>query len=148
MGLDLSDYVRRSTILELGGKKICFSELTLADFAQFRARVMRTHQEQKAERRRRIIEDAKAIGDVDRLELLRELDKPTSEAEIEEAAETVEGAAFLAYLGAKHNHPELTEEQMSHILTLRDVPAVVAVLFGGLNAVPEKKMTPLVGEQQ
>ena len=137
--LNLEGYVRKRTPLTLGGKEFTFSELTLGDMAQFRARVVANKEAAREKRRERIIKDAQALGGIDATDILERLDKPPTDDEVEAEAETVEGVIFLATLSLKYHHPEITEEQVASIIGVGDTEKVVQAM---LPPVGEKKTRP------
>ncbi|MAE81612.1 MAG: hypothetical protein CMB80_02665 [Flammeovirgaceae bacterium] len=137
----LDVYIRRTKKIELGGKEFTFSELSLADFGKFRTRILEQQAKARKTRRDRLLEDAKAIGNVDPLQLLEQLDKPPSEEEIEAQMETTEGIGFLAYLSLKYHYPEINLEEVMQMLTVENITSVGEILSGTFNGEVKKKRT-------
>ena len=71
MSMDLTKFIRNKTANEIGGKTFTFHELTLRNLAEFRADLVKQREELNKVRRQRIIEDAKAIGNIEPMELLK-----------------------------------------------------------------------------
>jgi len=143
MGIKLDGYVRRRKEIELGGKKWTFSELSLSDFAQFRAWLIERREENKDKRRSRLIEEAKKIGGIDPLKLLEQLNKPLTDDEVEMEMETVDGMGYLAYLSLKYHYPEVTLENAMQLITIEKIPEVAIVITGGMKAEEPKKKRPV-----
>ncbi len=142
MGIKLDGYVRKHKDIKLGGKDWTFSELSLSDFARFRAWVVEQREKNKDKRRERLIGEAKKIGGIDPLKLLEQLDKPLTDDEVETEMETVDGMGFLAYLSLKYAYPEVTLENAMDIITIDSIPLVAEVITGGMKAEePKKKVT-------
>ena len=137
MSMDLTGFVPRRTTIKIGEKEFVFGELTLFDLAQFRAEIQNQREEFNQKRRDRIVEDAKKIGNVDPLELLKFVDKPLTEDEVDSAMETTEGLAFLAYLSLKHHHQEVSKEDAARIVTLNAAEQISKAMFS--PATVEKK---------
>ena len=141
MGLDLADFVRKTTPVKLGGKEYIFTEITLDDMALFRQRVREQREKTRAERRKRLLEDAKAIDNVVPLELLKMLDEPPSEDEYQAAMDTVEGSVYLAYLSLRHKYPEISEHDVGNMITPTALESdiVYAMFPGARNDMPQKE---------
>lgn len=139
MGLDLAGYKRATTGVMLGGKKYVFTELTLSDMAEFRSWVVERRKATRDDRRQRLLDDAKVIGNVDPMKLLEALDRPPTEAEYEAEAETIEGVRKLAHLSLRHHHPEATNEDAGSIVTIASIDKVVAAMFQPNGEQPKKK---------
>lgn len=129
MAMDLSDFIPKRTKLTLGGKEWTFAELTLGDFAEFRAELMSQRKKENAERRQQLIDTAEKLGNVDTMKLLEYLDKPISEQEIEDAMKTFDGLVFLAYLSLRHVHVGISREQVGQICTLGAIEEITAAMF-------------------
>ena len=145
MGLDLVGFVRKTTKVTLGGKDFIFTELTLGDLGVIKSRVTEHKKATRAERRDRLLEDAKAIGDVDPLKLLEALDRPPSEAEYDAFAETPAGATLAIYLSLKHAHPEVTEADAAQIVGVADMSRLKDAMGLGDD---EKKTAPSLKEKR
>lgn len=131
----LDSFVPKTTEVELGGKKYKFAELTLADFALFRARVVEQRDAVRGKRRDRLLIDAEKIGGVDPVKLLEQLDRPPTEEEVEAEMETVEGIGFMAYLSLKHSYPEVTLDKVMQMIAVSSAPNIAIALMGS----PDKK---------
>lgn len=133
MAINLEGFIRRKTNVKLGGKDWIFSELSLSDFAQFRAKMVKERKASLVERRKQLIEEAKGIGDIDPLKLLEHLDKPITDEEMDAEMESVEGIGFLVYLSLKYAYPEVTEEDALGIVNIDKIEVIVEAMIGGLS---------------
>lgn len=139
MVMDLSEFCRRQTEIELGNRKFTFSELTIGDLAEFRATLVKQKENMRDKRRDRMLADAEKIGNIDRLELLKMLDAPVTDDEVEAEMETTGGMAELAYLSLRAAHPGISREQTAQIVTPAYAEQIMAAIFPGLD---KKKPTP------
>lgn len=130
MSINLEGFIRRKTEVELGGKEWVFTELSLADFAQFRAKMAKERKEYLAERRKTIAEEAKEIGEVETLKLLEHLDKPVTDEEIDAQMDSVDGIGFLAYLSLKYHYPEVTEDDALKMVSVEKLPEITEAMLG------------------
>jgi len=131
MAIDLSGFVRATKTVRLGGKDFVFTQISLNDFALFRRRVIEQRKEQQKQRRKELLGQAKELGEINNvMELLREIEKMQSDAEVEAEMETLEGMGYLAYLSLKYKYPEITEEEVMSLLTISDIPAVAEAIMG------------------
>ena len=121
MSMNLSGFVRKQTKITIGSTEFIFTELSIADYAKLKVHLVEEHEKTSRERRKRLLEDAKEIGQVDALELLKLTDIKVSEEELEEKAYTVEGIGFLAYLSLSYKHPDICEAQAMKIVTLEGI---------------------------
>lgn len=126
--INLEGYVRKHTKIEIGGKELIFSELSISDFAKFRARIVTEREKTKDKRRERLIAEAKKIGGIDPLKILEQLDKPITDDDIEAEMDTVEGMGYLIYLSLKYSHSEITEEQVAEIIGISDLEEITAAI--------------------
>ena len=138
MAINLEGFIRRKTKIELGGKDWTFTELSLSDFAQLRAKMVKERKAYLAERRKQLIEEAKGIGEIDPLKLLEHLDKPVTDAEMDAEMETVEGCGFMAYLSLKYAYPEVTEDNALQMVSIDMIESIVEAMIGGLSAGKKK----------
>ncbi|KKM62174.1 hypothetical protein LCGC14_1524350 [marine sediment metagenome] len=129
MTMDLSGFVPKKTKLIIGTKTFVFTELSLADMAEFRARIREQRKKANEERRERIIKTAREIGDLDPMKLLEIVNTSISEEEFSEEAETIEGIGFLAYLSLRHLHPEISKDNALMIVTPSNIEKVTEALF-------------------
>ena len=149
MSINLEGFVRRHTKVKLGGKEWTFTELSLADFAQFRAKMAKERKAYLAERRKEIIEEAKQIGEVETLKLLEHLDKPVTEEEIDARMESAEGIGFLIYLSLKYNYQEITEDDALTMVNIDKVAEITEAMFGEQDKKkPKAKKGKSVGQPQ
>ena len=133
MSINLEGFIRRKTKVKLGGKDWTFTELSLADFARLRAKMVKERKANLAERRKQLIEEAKGIGDIDPLKLLEHLDKPVTDEDMDAEMETVEGVAFMAYLSLKYVYPEATKENALEMVSIDKIEDIVEAMIGGLS---------------
>jgi len=133
MSINLEGFIRRKTNVNLGGKDWIFTELSLADFARLRAKMVKERKEHLAERRKQLIEEAKGIGDIDPLKLLEHLDKPVTDEDMDAEMETVGGCGFMAYLSLKYAYPEATEEDALKMVSIDKIEQIVGAMIGGLS---------------
>lgn len=129
MTMDLSGFVQRKTKIEIGTKQFTFTELTLADLAEFRAELSKEREEHNIKRRKRIIEEAPKIGTIDPLELLKYVDAPITEEELEAEMETTQGIGLLAYLSLKYHHQGISREQVMSIITPNNLQEITKAMF-------------------
>gem|GEM_PF-5226441 len=127
--MDLSGFVRRKTEIEIGTKKFTFTELTLADLAEFRAEMQKKREVLNTKRREQLIETAKKLDGIDPMELLKYIDKPLSEAEIEAEMETTEGLGFLVFLSLTTHHQGISREQVLQIVTPKYAEQISKAIF-------------------
>ncbi len=125
MAMDITGYIHKSKEIDVGGKKLKFNELTLLDFAQFQVWAQDKRKAENAVRRVQIIEMAKSIGDIDSMELLKYVDRPMTEDEIDESMGTFEGMGYLVYKSLKHNYLEISFEEAQAISTISLVTDLV-----------------------
>jgi hypothetical protein len=138
MSINLEGFVRRKTKINLGGKDWTFTELSLADFASFRARMVKDRKAALAEKRAQLIEEAKGIGNIDPLKLLEHLDKPVTDDEMDAEMETVEGVGFMAYLSLKYTYPEVTEDDALRIVSIEKIGEIVGAMIGVIETDKKK----------
>lgn len=137
MTIDLTGFVQRKTKLILGTKEFTFTELTIADLAEFRAEMQTKRDAFNQERRHRLIEDAKKIGNIDSFELLKYADKPLTEDEVDDEMESISGIAYLAYLSLRYAHTGISREQVDKIVSLSAMADISKAMFPPLE--DEKK---------
>lgn len=135
MSINLEGFIRRKTKIVLGGKEWIFTEISLSDFAQFRAKMAKERKDYLAERRQEIIKEAKDIGEVESLKLLEHLDKPVTDDDVDAQLDSVEGVGFLAYLSLKYHYPEVTEDDALKMISIDNIGDVANAMFGE----PDKK---------
>ncbi len=117
MSFDLTGFVRKETKVKIGTKEFTFTELSIGDLAESRAELQKQRNVLNKERRKRLLEDAKAIGGIDCIELLKLTDSPMSAEEIEAAEETVSGVGYMAYLSLRQCHADISLDDAMQIVT-------------------------------
>ena len=137
MSINLEGFIRRKTTIKLGKKEWVFTELSLADFAQFRAKMVKERKVILAERRKELIAEAKEIGEVETLKLLDHLNKPVTDEDMDAEMESVEGVGFLAYLSLKYHYPEVTPEDAMSMISIDNIGEVTGAMIGSI--VDDKK---------
>lgn len=133
----LDNFIRRKTTIKLGGKDYVFTELSMADFGQFRAWVRKQQEDSRNKRRDRLLADAKEIGNVDPIKLLEQLDKPITEEEIDDQMETTDGIAYLAHLSLKYENSGIQLGEVSQMITVEKIGEISKVIAGSMG--DEKK---------
>lgn len=139
MAIGLDGFVRKKTNVTIGSKEFTFTELSLADLAEFRAHLQEKRDKFNQQRRQRLIEDAQKIGNIDSMELLKYADKPLTEAEIEAETETTEGLGYLAYLSLRYEHTGIEIKQVMSIVNINSIPLITDALFPPLDEQAKKK---------
>lgn len=139
MSINLEGFIRRKTKIKLGGKEWVFTELSLADFAQLRAKMVKERKEYLAERRKEIIREAKEIGEVDTLKLLEHLNKPITDEDMDAEMETLGGCGFMACLSLKYHYTEITEDDAMKMISIDNIPEIIEAMIGDI---PENKKKP------
>lgn len=134
--LNLDSYVAKKTKIKLGGKELTFTKLSLGDLAEFRETLIQQRDIINRQRRERLIEDARKIGSIDPLELLKLTDNSMSEEEIDAQMETIEGITFLAYLSLRYAHAGISQEQVAKIISLENIKDITKAM---LPEVEDKK---------
>jgi len=146
MSMDLSGFVRKKATVEIGSKKFIFTELDMADLAAFKNYLIEQKKKANQEHRERLVTDAKKIGDIDPMELLKLTDSSISEEEFEEQLGTVEGLSYLVYLSLRYAYPEVSREDATHIMTPSNSDAILEIMFpetkGDKKGEVKKKLTP------
>lgn len=142
MTIDLGKLHFRRAVVELGGKDWTFEELNMADLAEFRAETKKAREEYMLTRRQRLIEDAKKIEDIPPMDLLKYIDQPMTEHELDDAAlETIDGLAFMAYLSLRKNHTGINRQQVMTLITPEKVMDVMLTILPSTNGESEKNST-------
>lgn len=137
MSINLEGFIRRKTTIKLGDKDWVFTELSLADFAQFRAKMVKERKVNLAERRKELIAEAKEIGEVETLKLLDHLNKPVTDEDMDAEMESVEGVGFLAYLSLRYHYPEVSQEDAISMISIDNIKDVTGAMIGSI--VEDKK---------
>lgn len=139
---DLSGFVRKRTKIVIGTKEFTFTELSLKDYAEFKAHLVEQREVLNEKRRVRLLADAQKVGTIDPMELLKLLDSSISEDELEAQTYTIEGIGYLAYLSLRYAHQGISRDQVMEIITLEHVENVANAIFPpGLYEEAKKKLT-------
>ena len=141
MSMNLDGYVQRKTELVFGTTKFMFTELTMGDLGLFRGEMQKKRNDFCQERRRRLIADAEQIGDIEPFELLKFVEKPLTEDDIEAEMESPEGFGFLVYLSLKHHYPECSLADAELIATPANAEKISEALMPDQKKKPKKKKT-------
>ena len=139
MAIGLDGFVRKKTKITIGTKDFTFTELSLADFAEFRARMQEQRNEFNQQRRQRLIEDAKKLDNINSMELLKFADKPLTEEEVEAEMETVEGLGFLVYLSLRYEQPGIEIKQAMEITTMSEIEKISNAMFPSFDESKKKR---------
>ena len=139
MTIDLSGFVPRRTKITIGSKEFTFTELTLADLAEFKQHLRQQREELNAVRRKRLLTEAAAIGGIDSLELLKLTDTTISNEEFEQQSETIEGIGFLAFCSLRRSHEGISRDQVMGMITTDDIEKVTKAMFPEKEKDTEKK---------
>lgn len=83
------------------------------------------------------MEDAKTIGDINQMELLKLTDNTLTEDEIDAQMETVEGIGLLAYLSLRYAHIGISKEQVMGIVLPSRIEEIMAAMFPAIKKKPE-----------
>ena len=142
MAMDITGYINKSKEIDVGGKKLKFSELTLLDFAQFQVWAQDKRKAENETKRKQLIEMAKSIGDIDPMELLKYVDRPMTEDEIDESMGTFEGMGYLVYKSLKHFNPEIT---LDEALAISTISLVTELVKSDLFPEDKESKNPLAG---
>lgn len=129
MAMMLDGFIRKKTNITIGTKEFIFTELNLADLGEFKARLTKQREELNDKRRKRLIEDAQKIGNINPLELLKLTDTSISEEEVENEMYTTEGIGYLAYLSLKYAHPEIELKQVMLIMGFENIDDITKAMF-------------------
>jgi len=129
MTINLGGFVRKKTTIVMGTEEFTFTELNLADLAEFRAHLAQQREELCEKRRIRLIEDASRIKNINAVDLLKVTDSTISEEEVEAQTYTVEGIGYLAYLSLRYSHSGINLKQVMNIITLEHIEAITKAMF-------------------
>jgi len=140
--INLEGFVRKHTDIEIGGRQFTFSQLTLGDFAQFRAFVVKDRKKFNEERREQLFKDAERIEGIKPLELLERLERPPTDEEVEAEMESVDGMAYLAYLSLKYAYPEITLDNVKEIIPLSGLEQIAKAVVGDMEGGEKKELPP------
>lgn len=117
MTIELDGFVRKRTKIKLGTKEFTFSELSIADLAEFRAHLQSEREAQNKKRRQQLIDTATQIGSINPMELLKYVDNPLTDEEFEDEMDSTGGIIFMAYLSLRYHHEGIDKNQVATILT-------------------------------
>jgi len=127
--MDLSGFVHKRTKIKIGSETFTFTELNMADMAEFRAHVKTQRDTANEKRRARLLEDAKKVPNIDPVELLRLTDASITEEEFAMESETLEGVGYLAYLSLRHHNAEVSLRDVLDIITPQLLEEVTDAMF-------------------
>jgi hypothetical protein len=123
--MDIALATGSSINFEIGGKEYKLSPLTFADFGTFENWL----------RGNRIKEALAALpdeaGENLRVTTIRQLaDMPISTAAVMAAmSDSFSGIGYVVYLSLKHNHPEMTYEDVCSLVTMENVYDIQAIML-------------------
>lgn len=140
MSMDLSGFVRRVTKLTLGTKEFTFTELNMADMAEFKSDLNTKRKAKNRDRRNRLINDARQIKtDFDPLELLKMTDTLMTDEEFQLECETTEGLGALAYFSLRYKHHDVSREDAMQIVTIGALEQITDAMFPEMPEAIKKK---------
>ena len=125
MAMDITGFVPKTKKISVSGKELKFSELTLCDFAEFQSWIQDKRKEENKIKRKQLIEMAKSIGEIEPMELLKYVDKPMTDDELDDYMGTFEGMGYLVYKSLKHCYPEISLDEAMKISTISLVGELV-----------------------
>jgi len=132
MSYEVYNYVRKVKKIKIDGKEYVFSEITVADLAEFKQYVRNKHKKIAYEKHAEVLKTGLDLGDIDHLELLKTADI-VSDKEIENESSTLEGLGYLAYLSLKHHHIQITLDEVVRLITPGIVDDIVNIMFPSLE---------------
>ncbi len=142
MAMDLTGFVPRRKEIVIGTKVFKFSELSIGDLATFEAEMKQQKEAANEKRRQRLLS---YDVEIDAVELLKLIDQPITDEELEAQMETVAGMGTLAYLSLRKAYPEISRDDAANIVTMESLGEITAFLF------PEKddsKKKPKITKKQ
>lgn len=134
MTMDLSGFVPRQKVIKIGSKDFTFSELSIGDLATFEAEMKERKEAVNEKRRQRLLS---YDVDIDPEKLLKLIDQPLTDEEVEAQMETVAGMGTLAYFSLMKAHPLISREQAAQIVTVNYLDEITSFLFP--NKADDKK---------
>ena len=122
MSEDLSQASGKGIEIELGGRKMKISPLTMGDLAEFQAYV-------RAGRLKSAVAALREMDASERMPIIRGLLKePIADADMEAEMASPSGSRFILWRSLRRAQPDLTIEQVGDLVTTEDVPNLLAVV--------------------
>jgi hypothetical protein len=143
--MDLSGFVPKKTEIKIGTIDFTFTELNIADLAEFQADTKKKRDEANEARRKRLLSYELEI---DPEKLLAIVDKPMTDEELEAEMETIEGVALLAYLSLRKTHEGISREQVSNIITPSNIEEITKAMMPTIDKKKPKEKPKLPTGQQ
>ncbi len=131
--MQLSDCVRKTKDIKVGGQMLTFSLLTLKDWLKINNSIKSKQKIQREQKRKELMADGKALKVENPLELLKLLQDPTMYVELN-AENDFEIAALMFFLSLKPKYPDITQDKVEDIITPEDIEGVNDFL----NQIPDK----------
>jgi len=140
MSMDLSGFVRRTTKITLGKKEFTFTELNMADMAEFKAELVDRRKALNKDRRNRLINDARQISnEFDPEKLLKLTDTVMSEEEFALECETTEGLGVLVWMSLRYKHTDISRDDAMQIVSIGALEEVTNAMFPEMPEAIKKK---------
>ena len=136
--MDLAGFKKQTRNEEIGGQLFCFTQLSMGDIVDAYAWAQEQKDKETKKKRDQAVEISKLVGDISPMDLLKYIDTPMSEKELDTYFETPQGGSYLMYLSLKKKHPDITFADVLNIVNLGNMTDIVTFLFNG-NTKPEKK---------
>ena len=113
--------------IELGGKMYDVSSISLEDLSVFQEQYVKPEhkkiQREKIDAAKELWGDGKCPP-----ELYKEIIAPITQEQIDRAAATIDGTAFLLWRSLQKKQPDITLEQTRQMLTVDKIPEILACL--------------------
>lgn len=135
----LDKLVRKHKKIEISGKEFSFAKLTIADMAEFSAWVKESRRKGIETRKKRMIEEAEKIGGIDPMELLKEVERPPTEEEIEDEMYTAQGLGFLIQKSLQPAYLGITLEEAMGLVEMDKVVEIMTFIMGETEEEVKKK---------
>lgn len=135
----LDKLIRKTKKIKIGDKDYTFAKITLADMAAFSAWVKENRRKNIETRKKRMLEEAEKIGGIDPMELLKELERPPTDDEIEQEMYTVEGLGFLVYKSLQPAYPEKSLKDAMELIEMDKVAEIMTFIVGETEEEVNKK---------
>ena len=125
----LESYVRKTKEIDIGGKKLIFSQLSLADFGLIKGRLRKQMKIEVEDKKEKLIILAQRVGDIDPMKLLEKLEVEPSDDDVFAKMEEVQHLAYAAFLSLRYKYSDITEDEVGKLLTLENMEEIVGILF-------------------
>ena len=129
--MGLAQTVGAVRTIEIGGKEYGVNELTLGDWTDFEEYV-------RKQKSHRLIEASKEAG-IGATDLLKAINAPLGEDEINGEMSTISGARFLLWKALHGADETMSLEQASALITLGDIPKILPAITGDAIESSESK---------